>query len=96
MKKETFSAKTQEDALALAAQQFQMPAEDIEYEVIESGSKGLFGIGTKDSVIEAWVQPENLVKAFLTNLLEKMGFPTTVECHLKEDGLLAEDRKSVV
>lgn len=90
MKNETFSAKTLEEALSLAAQHFQLSVDEIEYKIIESGSKGLFGIGTKDTVIEAWVQPENLVKVFLTNLLDKMGFPSIVECTLKEDGMIAE------
>src|SRR5665647_3261015 len=85
-----FTAKTQEDALVLATRHFLVPEDEIEYTILENGSKGLFGIGTKDSVIEAWVEPELLVKAFLFKLLEKMGFPTEVDCYQKDESIIAE------
>jgi spoIIIJ-associated protein len=90
LEKVTFTAKTQEEALSMAAQQFQVPVNIVEYRIIESGAKGLFGIGTKDWVIEAWVEPDDLVKNFLNNLLEKMDFASEVFCIKKEEGIYVE------
>lgn len=47
------SAKTVEDAITEASIQLGVTSDELEYEVIEKGSAGFFGIGMKQAVIEA-------------------------------------------
>jgi len=54
MKKEVVeSAKTVEEALSLAAEQLGIPADALEYTVIEEPKKGLFGLGAVPAKISA-------------------------------------------
>ncbi len=48
-----FSAKTVEDAITEASIQLGVPSSEIEYEVIEKGSAGFLGIGSKNAIIKA-------------------------------------------
>ena len=47
------SAKTVEDALTEASIKLGIPSSEIEYEVLEKGSTGFLGIGSKNAVIKA-------------------------------------------
>jgi spoIIIJ-associated protein len=44
-----------EAALELAAQQLGVPESDIGYEVVDSGAKGMLGIGAREVTLRAWV-----------------------------------------
>ena len=48
-----FSAKTADEALTNALIQMETTSDQIEYEVIEKGSAGFLGIGSKNAVIKA-------------------------------------------
>ena len=52
------SAKTVDDAITEALIQLGVTSDRLEYEVIEKGSAGFLGIGTKQAVIEARRKPE--------------------------------------
>ena len=54
MNKLTVSAKTVSDAITEASIQLGVASTDLEYEVIEKGSTGFLGIGSKQAVITAW------------------------------------------
>ena len=47
------SAKTVDEALTEAAIKLGIPSSEIEYEVVEKGSTGFLGIGSKNAVIKA-------------------------------------------
>ena len=47
------SAKKVEDAVIEASIQLETTSDNIEYEVLEHGSSGFFGIGSKPAVIRA-------------------------------------------
>lgn len=50
------TGRTLEEALHAAAQQLGVSVNDLEYEVIEEGSKGFLGIGQTPTSITAWVR----------------------------------------
>lgn len=54
------SAKTVDDAITEALIQLGVTSDKLEYEVIEKGSAGFFGIGMKQAVIEARRKPEEV------------------------------------
>ena len=47
------SGKTVEDAITNACTQLQVPTMHLEYEVLEQGSNGFFGIFSKPAIIKA-------------------------------------------
>ena len=51
-----FSAKTVADAVTAACQQFSVPSEKLEIEVVEEGKAGILGFGAKPAVIKARVK----------------------------------------
>ena len=80
-----FSARTVADAVTEASIQLGTTSDKIEYEVLENGSAGLFGIGRKDAVINARKKcsPEDDVVEFLTKVTAAMGLK--VEVRIKQD-----------
>ena len=54
MNKITVSAKTVDDAITEASIQLGLASTEFDYEVIEKGSTGFWGIGSKQAVITAW------------------------------------------
>lgn len=54
MNEVTVSAKTLDDAITEALIQLGATSDMVEYEVIEKGSSGFFGIGSKQAVVKAW------------------------------------------
>jgi spoIIIJ-associated protein len=81
MKKEVVvSAKTVAEAAALAAEQLGVPADAIEYVVIEEPKKGLFGIGAAPAKISATLRGgENDALEFIKKLLCDMQINANVE-----------------
>ncbi len=53
-----FSAKTVQDAITEACAHFIVKSSSLEYEVVEEGSSGFLGIGSKPAVIKARVKEE--------------------------------------
>lgn len=64
--------------------------DDLEIEVIEEGSKGFFGIGSKDAVVKAKVKfnAEQVAKEFLREMFLAMGIVVEVTTELKDKHLL--------
>ena len=50
----TVSAKTLSDAITEALIQLGITSDQLEYDVIEKGSAGFLGIGSRQAVIRAW------------------------------------------
>ncbi len=76
-----FSAKTVEDAIIEACQKFTITSDKLEWEVLEEGKAGLFGLGAKDAVIKARVKATlvDTVKIFLNDVFAAMNFEVLVE-----------------
>ena len=89
MKKEiVISAKTVEEAVALAVKELGAPnAESIEYTVLEEAKKGLFGIGSCDAKISAsYAGGAAEALEFVTKLLEDMNIEAEVAMTDGENG----------
>ena len=57
-----FTAKTVSEAITDACQKFSVTSDRLDWEVIEEGSSGFLGIGSKPAVIRAAVKIEKLTK----------------------------------
>ena len=54
---EKFTAKTVEEAKAMAAKKFGKNISEIKFEVLDEGKKGILGLGAKDAVVKATYVP---------------------------------------
>ena len=75
-----FRGKTVDDALTNALVSLGTTSDQIEYEVIEKGSNGILGFGSKDAVIKVAKKstPEDVVKDFLTEVFDKMNLEVEI------------------
>lgn len=74
------SARTVDDAITEALIKLGATSDQIEYEVIEKGSNGILGFGSKDAVIKVAKKstPEDVVKDFLTEVFDKMNLEVEI------------------
>ncbi|MGN1170779.1 MAG: RNA-binding cell elongation regulator Jag/EloR [Lachnospiraceae bacterium] len=75
------SAKTVDDAITEACQKFSVTSDKLEYEVVEEGSSGFLGIGSKDAVIKARVKSsvQDKAKDFLKDVFEAMNLTVVID-----------------
>ena len=81
-----FTAKTVDDAITEACEKFVVTSDKLEYEVIEEGSSGFLGIGSKPAVIKARVKSsvEDIAKDFLDNVFNAMNLTVVVDINYNE------------
>ncbi len=86
------TAKTKDEAIALALEELGAEIDDVQVEVIEEGSKGFLGIGNKEAVVKVTVvpNPEKRAKSFLGGLFDIMGEEVTVETSIDNDTMNVE------
>lgn len=70
MAKVNVTGNTLEQAISKAVVELNVTSDRLEYEVVQKGSKGFFGIGTKEFVIEVSVKAEEIKEEFL-EVIEK-------------------------
>ena len=82
-----FSAKTVDDAITAAVIELGVTSEQLEYEVIEKGSAGLFGIGSKKAVIKARKKEtvEDVVRTFLSKMFTTMNLEVQIDIKYNEE-----------
>lgn len=82
-----FSAKTVDAALTEATIQLGTTSDQIEFEVIEKGSSGLLGFGSKNALIRARKKysPEDDARDFLVNVTAAMGIDVEVKIEMDEE-----------
>ncbi len=75
------SAKTVSDAITEACQKFSVTSDKLEYEVVEEGSAGFLGIGSKPAIIKARVKSsiQDIAKSFLNDVFEAMGLTVVID-----------------
>lgn len=80
------SAKTVNDAITEACQKLTVTSDKLEYEVVEEGSAGFLGIGSKPAVIKARVKSsiEDTAKDFLKEVFEAMDLTVVVDVKYDE------------
>ena len=84
------SAKTVDEAITEACQKLGVTSDKLEYEVIEEGSSGFLGIGSKPAVIKAAVKTgdvslEDKAKVFLNDVFSAMNMVVVVEVSYNEN-----------
>ena len=62
MEYKEFSGKTVDDAITEACQEFMVTSDRLDYEILDKGSSGFLGLGTKPAVIKARILDENSKK----------------------------------
>ena len=87
-----FSAKSVDDAITMACQQFTVTSDRLDYEVIEEGSSGFLGIGSKPALIKAKVKEEKKVisicdvaKNFLKEVFDAMDMAVVIEAKYNDE-----------
>jgi spoIIIJ-associated protein len=86
-----FEGKSTEEAIQQACAHFQVPAEELEIEIVSVGSPGIFGLGSRKAKIRAAlraeVEPSLLPQAqkILEQMLEWMQEPAKVTAFLEDD-----------
>lgn len=83
------SAKTVSDAITEACRKFGVTSDKLDYEVVEEGSSGFLGIGSKPAVIKAGVKVEKLsvdeiAKKFLNDIFAAMNMEVVVNVYYNE------------
>ena len=81
-----FSAKTVDDAITDACQKFTVSSDKLEYEVVEEGSSGFLGIGSKPAIIKARVKSSvtDIAKDFLKDVFEAKDMVVVVNVKYNE------------
>ena len=81
------SAKTVSDAITEACQRLTVTSDKLDYTVIEEGSTGFLGIGSKLAVIRAGVKSsiEDKAKDFLNDVFEAMDMTVVVTVKYDEE-----------
>ena len=82
-----FKGKTVDDALTEALIALETTSDKVEYEVVEEGSSGLFGMFSKEAVVRVRKKMDTCDKlyAFLTEVLEKMGIDAEPKIEVNEE-----------
>ncbi len=84
---QTFSAKTIDDAITEACKALGVTSDRLEYEVVEEGSSGFLGIGSKEASIKAKVKSSltDAATAFLHDVFAAMDMTVVVNAEYNEE-----------
>ena len=82
-----FSAKTVNDAIIEACQKLSVTSDKLEVEVVEEGSTGFLGIGSKPAVIKVKIKSstKDIAKDFLKEVFEAMNMTVVIEVKYNEE-----------
>lgn len=82
-----FSAKSVEEAVTQACVELGTTSDQIEYEVIDKGSSGFLGLGSKDAVIKARKKcsTEDSVRNFLNSVFKTMDMEVELLININEE-----------
>ena len=82
-----FVAKTVSDAITEACKTLSVTSDKLDYHVLEEGSSGFLGIGSKDAVIEAKVKSSvsDKVKTFLDDVFRAMNMVVVIDVEYKAE-----------
>ena len=81
------SAKTVADAITEACQKLEVTSDKLEYVVVEEGSSGFLGIGSKSAIIKAKTKSSiaDIAKDFLKDVFAAMNMVVVVDVKYDED-----------
>jgi len=83
------TGKTVQDAINSALEELGAERDDVEVNVIEEGSKGLFGIGSKLARVQVTLKPRHTEDGvgFLSDVFQKMNVDVNIEKIEDEDSI---------
>jgi len=83
------SAKTKDEAIKLALEELGVSEDKVQIEVIEEGSKGFLGIGSKGAKVVATAKDGNaaVAKHFLSDIFNAMGLEVEVSAKTGDESL---------
>ena len=88
MEYKEFTGKTVDDALTNATVSLGITSSEIKYEVVEEGSTGFLGIGSRDAIIKVVISsnedPKEVAKEFLDGVFEAMQLEVNISMKLDE------------
>ena len=86
------SAKTVNDALTEALIQLGVTSDEIEYEVVDKGSSGFLGIGSKNAIIKVRKKfsVEDMVREFLNDVFKAMNMVVEILVTVDEENKLID------
>jgi len=87
------TAKTVQDAISLALEELHTDRDSVEVEVLEEGSKGIFGIlGNKQARVRVTLKETSadIAKKFLLDVLSKMKVDVDIEAREVEDSVMIQ------
>ncbi len=82
-----FSGKTVDDAVTNALVELEITRDKLEYEVIDNGSNGFLGFGSKPAVIKAKKKEstEEIAKEFLNKVFSAMDLTVNIKMDVNEE-----------
>ena len=84
------SAKTEDEAIALALEELGLDRDEVSVEIVERAKSGFLGIGAQDAVVrvsyEVEDDPYQEIRSFLGGLLERMGVEADIEISRRDNG----------
>ena len=82
-----FSAKTVDDAITEACKEFGVASDKLDYEVVNEGSTGFLGIGSKEAVIKAKIKSSIIdnAKTFLNEVFAAMNMVVVINVEFDAD-----------
>ena len=88
MEYKEFTGKSVEDALTNATVSLGVTSDQINYEVLEEGSTGFLGLGSKDAVIKVVISteedPKDVANEFLKGVFEAMQLEVNISMEYEE------------
>lgn len=86
-----FTGKTVADALTNATVSLGITSDQVKYEVLEEGSNGFLGIGSKDAVIKVVISseedPKEVALEFLNGVFEAMQLEVNISMNYEESDM---------
>jgi spoIIIJ-associated protein len=81
------SAKNVDDAITQATVQLGITSDQLDYEVVEKGSTGFLGLGSKNAVIKARVKcsVEGSARSFLSSVFEAMKMEVEISIQVDDE-----------
>lgn len=78
--------KTVDDAITEALIQLGVPSDQIEYEVVDEGKKGLLGFNSRPAVLKVWKKnnTEDNVRDFLNQVFKAMNMEVEIKVEINE------------
>lgn len=89
LRKREKTAKSVDEAKELLLEELGLSEDDVEFSIVDEGSKGFLGIGSKGAVVEATIidYVPYKAKAFLKEVFEGMKLDVTIETVFENDSL---------